>query len=76
MLYRPADAVLSGRACCPLAAVAGELARDVSSHDLVVPPVAAGGAFDDASADIADIDARLKALQSFLKMAKTSAVPS
>ncbi len=35
-----------------------------------------GGAFDDASADIADIDARLKALQSFLKMAKTSAVAS
>jgi hypothetical protein len=59
--------------------VAGELARDVSSHDLVVPPVAAGGAFDDASADIADIDARLKALQSFhgqRQMAKTSAVPS
>jgi hypothetical protein len=52
----------------------------MSSHDLVVPPPPSaappGGAFDDASADIADIDARLKALQSFLKMAKTSAVES
>lgn len=36
-----------------------------------VPPV--GGVFEDASAEIADIDSRLHALQNFLKSAKTSA---
>jgi hypothetical protein len=62
------------------AAVAGELDREAPGRAAPPPPPAEqqqhSGAFDDASADIADIDARLKALQSFLKMAKTSAVAS